>query len=320
MGLSPGLVIEQPGLLSTVQDRGRFGYMAQGFSPCGALDARSMTIANLLAGNRSGEAVLEMTLMGITARFASPAVIALTGGNFGSTLNGAPAPMYAAVAVKAGDILACPFAITGCRSYLAVSGGFDLPQILGSRSTHLKCALGGFEGRKLAQGDELAFRENRETLPDMPGRVWKAPVLPQGTIEARAIPGPQDGIFAGPGLERFFSQTFTVSNQSDRMGIRLEGERVASSGAVDIISDGIALGSVQVPSSGKPIILLADRQTTGGYAKIATVISADIPLLAQARPGDSLDFREITVKEAQRLYNTEQKLYQKYAKKWSCHE
>jgi biotin-dependent carboxylase-like uncharacterized protein len=308
-------------MLTTVQDGGRRGLMASGFSPCGALDTRSLAIANLLVGNRPDEATLEMTLLGITAQFTSGAVIALAGADFSPMLNGIPLPMYTAVAVKGGDTLICQFAKTGCRAYLAVSGGFDIPEVLGSRSTYLKCGIGGFEGRKLAQGDELVFREknenavalrkkNKRFLKDLQKWLESAAKTP---IEVRAIPGPQDVVFAEKGVEQFFSQTFTVSNQSDRMGIRLEGEPIVANGSVDIISDGIALGSVQVPSSGKPIILLADRQTTGGYAKIATVISADIPLLAQARPGDSLRFYCVTVREAQRAYRREERIIRKLA-------
>jgi biotin-dependent carboxylase-like uncharacterized protein len=214
--------------------------------------------------------------------------------------------MYTAVSVNSGDTLICQFAKTGCRAYLAVGGGFDIPEVLGSRSTYLKCGIGGFDGRKLIQGDELLFRDTkaireRNDKFEKKLRKWleNAAKTAKTPIEVCAIPGPQDAVFTGKGLEQFFSQTFTVSNQSDRMGIRLEGEPITANGSTDIISDGIALGSVQVPSSGKPIILLADRQTTGGYAKIATVISADIPLLAQARPGDSLRFRRVTVREAQ---------------------
>jgi biotin-dependent carboxylase-like uncharacterized protein len=313
------LVIENPGILTSVQDGGRRGFMAAGFSPCGALDSRSMTIANLLCGNAVDEAVLEMTLTGIDGRFTSPAVIALAGGDFSPTLNGAPLPMYAACAVKAGDRLSCGFAKTGCRAYLAVSGGFALAPVMGSRSTYLKYGLGGFLGRKLAAGDTLGFRANRETLPNLAGRVWKT--VPQldttAGIAIRAIPGPQDTLFAGRGLEQFFSQPFTVSNQSDRMGIRLEGEPIVCDTRVDIISDGIALGSVQVPASGQPIVLLADRQTTGGYAKIATVITTDIPHLAQCRPGDTVRFNRITVAEAQKHYIREQREYHRWYKKWS---
>ena len=293
------IIIENAGALTTVQDLGRHGYLGLGFSPCGALDERSHRLANALAGNDENAAALEMTLMGITACFTSPALIALTGADFGATLNGAPLALNTAVQVSAGDTLACGMATAGLRGYLAVAGGIAVDAVMGSRSTHLKCGIGGFEGRKLAPGDELPFGTQFRAAPSAPEALQ--PILRTSPQVVRAIAGPEDHMFPDVSLEQFFAAEFTVSPQCDRMGIRLDGEAIVSKNGTDIISNGIAAGSVQVPSSGLPIILLADRQTVGGYAKIATVITRDLPLLAQLRPGDKLRFTRVTVQDAQRL-------------------
>ena len=304
------MTILSAGPLSTIQDEGRFGHMNTGFSPGGAADIYAMKIANLLVGNFPGEGVVEMTLLGMTVRFDCDTAIALTGAPMKPLLNQAPIPMYETIPVHKGDILTCGMVLSGIRSYLAVSGGFDLPPVMGSLSTNLKCALGGFEGRSLQNGDQLPLRvSNPSSLPKpqkfVPDCYWESPMT------LRVIPGPQDDMFSNFGRETFFTSTYKVSLQSDRMGVRLEGEKVESTEGVDIISDGIAAGSIQIPASGTPIIMMADRQTTGGYAKIATVISADLKKAAQARPGTLIRFEAVTHKEAVRLKKEEQKTLKK---------
>jgi biotin-dependent carboxylase-like uncharacterized protein len=293
------IIIENAGALTTVQDLGRHGYMGLGFPPCGALDEQSFRLANALAGNEANAAALEMTLLGVTARFTAPGIIALTGADFGATLNAAPLALNTPVPVNAGDRLACGMATQGLRGSLAIAGGIDVPLVMGSRSTHLKCGIGGFEGRKLASGDELAIGGQRGAADSTVQEITQ-PISRSNPQIIRAIAGPEEDLFSGEALAQFFSAEFTLSPQCDRMGIRLDGEPIPAKSGTDIISTGIAAGSVQVPSSGLPIILLADRQTVGGYAKIATVIRADLPLLAQMRPGDKLQFRQVSVQEAQR--------------------
>lgn len=257
-----------------------------------------------------------MTLLGMTVRFDCDTAIALTGAPMQPVLNQTPVPMYETLSVCKGDILTCGIISSGSRSYLAVSGGFDLPAAMGSISTNLKCALGGFQGRSLQNGDQIPLRN---TLPGrhpkhqkfLPEPYWESPMT------LRVIPGPQDDMFTATGKETFFSSSYTVSLQSDRMGVRLEGDRVESIQGVDIISDGIVTGSIQIPASGTPIIMMADRQTTGGYAKIATVISADLKKAAQARPGTQIRFESVSHKEAVRLKKEElktlKKLYGRHA-------
>lgn len=301
--------ILSPGPLTTVQDLGRHGYMKDGFSPSGAMDTRAAVIANLLVGNDKNDAVLEMTLMGIGARVLDRTVVAFAGGNFSPKINGAAVPMMQAIAVFPGDEIAMGFAASGCRAYMAVRGGIDVPLVMGSRSTNLKAHVGGFEGRKLMAGDILPI------FPASPlsegetarRRLPYAPYFENGMLSVRAVPGPEDDRFPEQTLSAFFSEEYTVTPASDRMGMRLDGTPLASKNGVDIVSGGIAMGSVQIPPNGKPIVLLADRQTVGGYAKLATVITADIPLLAQAKPGDRVRFVRCTLDAAQRAAREEQK-------------
>lgn len=300
----PKITVISSGPLSTIQDEGRFGSMSTGFSPNGAMDSYSMKLANILVGNAPGDGVIEMTLMGMTLQFDCTAVIALTGADMGPDINGRAINMYTAVEVHAGDILTLQMARNGMRTYLAVAQGFDIPQVMGSMSTNLKCALGGFQGRKLQSGDEIPLRHS---LPlSLIGERSLPPENNYGpTISVRVIPGPQADYFTDKGIQTFLSCEYTVSHTSDRMGVRLEGDKVESKNGVDILSDGIATGSVQIPASGTPIIMMADRQTTGGYAKIATVISADLKKIAQARPGTKILFLAVSEKEALRLKKKE---------------
>lgn len=292
------LTILSPGPLSTIQDGGRFGVLGKGFSPGGAMDMDAMVLANLLVGNAPGVGVIEMTMLGISARFDCDCAIALTGADMAARLNDSPIQRYCAVTVHAGDVLSMKAAKNGMRAYLAVTGGFDLPVVMGSVSTNLKCGLGGFQGRKLRSGDELPL--NQSSAVFQPRRVPVPEDYPD-SISLRVLLGPQDDAFTRQGIDTFLGSAYTVTDKADRMGIRLSGERIESKQGVDILSDGIAAGSVQIPASGMPIIMMADRQTTGGYAKIATVVSADLSRAAQARPGTRIRFVQVTEAEAIRL-------------------
>lgn len=299
--------ILSPGPLSTLQDAGRFGYMSTGFSPSGAMDTYSMKIANILVGNRPEEGVIEMTMMGMTVTFDADAVIALTGADMQPYRNDEedPLPLYTATQVHKGDVIKMGAAASGMRGYLAVAGGFDLPFVMGSLSTNLKCGLGGYQGRKLKAGDVLPLRETlnlsiigaRQTAPEND--------YPK-SLTVRVVLGPQEDYFTDKGIETFLGSWYTVSGQSDRMGVRLEGNKIENKNGVDIISDGIATGAVQIPASGTPIIMMADRQTTGGYAKIATVISADLKRMAQAAPGTKIHFVAVSQKDAVKLKKEEE--------------
>lgn len=300
-----GIRILKSGMLTTVQDLGRTGYQSQGFSVAGVMDVRSFKIANLLLDNPENEAVLEFTLIGPTLEFTSATIIAITGGDFQPTINGEPAPMYTAIYMHKGDILKFGSARTGSRGYVAFSSYLDVPVVMGSRCTNMKSSVGGFKGRKLQADDCIRFRIKRRYLPFFLSRKLTPDQFDQEAETLRVIMGPQDDVFSKQGIETFLNNEYTVTSEFDRMGCRLEGPFIAPKETSDIISDGIAFGSIQVPSHGKPIILLADRQTTGGYAKIATVVSVDIPKLVQRKTDHKIRFEAITVQEAQKLYMKE---------------
>lgn len=302
----PKMTIVSPGALSTVQDEGRFGHMSTGFSPNGAMDMHSMKLANILIGNNPSDGVIEMTLTGMTVSFDCTSVIALTGADMSPEINGNPMDMYTAVEVHDGDILSLGTAKSGMRSYLAVAGGFDIPYVMNSMSTNLKCSLGGVDGRKLCRGDEIHLRHSIP-ISLIGKRSIKKENMYETLAVVRVIPGPQDDCFTVDGMETFLSSEYFVSEKSDRMGVRLEGEKIESKNGVDIISDGICSGSVQVTPSGTPIIMMADRQTTGGYAKIATAISADLGKIAQARPGTKIKFEQTDEKTAIKLLKKEER-------------
>ncbi len=286
------------GPLTTVVDGGRYGYMSVGFSSGGAMDLYSMRVANILVGNGMDEGALEMTFMGIEAEFDTDAVIAITGADMTPTVNGETIPMYEAVTVRRGDRLSLKKAESGMRAYLAVAGGFDISKVMGSYSTNLKCAVGGYEGRKLRAGDSLPLKRGSRLIAE---RKAEKENSYKKSINVRVILGPQDDYFTEKGISDFLSKVYTVSDKSDRMGIRLSGEPVENKNGVDIISDAIVMGSVQIPASGEPIIMMADRQTTGGYAKIATVITSDLGLLAQSYPGTEIRFTAVSYNKAVRL-------------------
>ncbi len=304
------LEILSPGLLSTIQDLGRFGFQASGFAPTGAADSLSMRRANALVGNAPGAAVLAMMLLGVTAQFRTACEIDLTGADMAPKINGSEIENGTAVRIDSGDVLELSGTRDGMGCYLAVAGGFDIPLVMGSRSTGMRFGLGGFNGRKLSRGDVLPLRA---PVADLPGiecrRLISKPVFSRHVV-LRAVAGPQDYMFSEEELNGFFSRPYSVTNATDRMGIRLEGKPIVPKNTSDIISDGTAFGAVQVPSGGQPIILMADRQTTGGYAKIATVITADLPRAAQMRPGNTVRFMPVSVEQAQEILAAENKNYE----------
>ena len=301
--------VVQPGLLTTVQDMGRYGYQQYGVPVSGAMDSFALRVANLLLGNNEGEACLEITLLGLRLRVLEDTVVAITGADLSPMLNNSSLPMWEAVMVRHGDNISFPKPKRGCRSYLAVADGIDVPRVMGSSSTYVKSHLGGLEGRPLRAGDRL--KSGKASPRILEGKL-PSQYIPeyQNQSELRVILGPQDDHFTEKGIHTFLHSEYTISTEADRVGYRLHGPCVEHKAGADIISDGIPLGAVQVPGNGLPIVLLADRQTTGGYTKIATVITVDIPKLAQAKPGDKVRFIQITEEEAHRaLKKYEQTIY-----------
>jgi antagonist of KipI len=288
-----------PGPQTTVQDAGRRGQLRYGIPPSGPVDARSFTLANRLVGNVDGEAALEFTLIGPRLRVEGPCTAAVTGAVVPVTVNDAPAPRWTTLTLAAGDVLRIGPARAGVRGYVAFAGGIDVPPVLGSRATYLRGRLGGLDGRALRRDDVLRLGP----ASPAPRRAVRPDAIPdwQESPALRVVLGPQADRFTDEGIAAFLGGVYEVLPQSDRMGARLQGPRIAHARGHDIISDGVALGAVQVPGDGQPIVLLVDRQSTGGYTKIATVCSFDIPRVGQAKPGQRIRFSAIDVREAQRL-------------------
>jgi biotin-dependent carboxylase-like uncharacterized protein len=276
------------------------------------MDPYAFRIGNLLVGNCAGEAALEITLGGFTAEFLIETRFAVTGANPGIRLNDRLISAWSAHPACKGDVLSLEFAKRGARDYLALAGGIDVPLMMGSRSTYLRGCFGGYQGRALIKGDILESRIQRQTLRELsPAKELIPPYA--GKVILRVILGPQDDAFNEENLFTFLNAAYEVTQRSDRMGCLLEGPPIKHKRGADIISDGTAFGSIQIPGSGRPIILMADRQTTGGYVKIATVISVDLPLIAQALPGSKVRFEAMGLEEAQELLSEQEKRITEWA-------
>jgi KipI family sensor histidine kinase inhibitor len=298
--------VAEPGLLATVQDGGRRGWRRLGVGASGAMDPRALGEANRAAGNDAGAAVLECTVGGPALRFMAPAHFAVAGADLGAVLHrddlGAwPVPLGTRVRARAGNVLAFAGRRQGCRAYVAVAGGFDVPLVLGSRATDLPGGFGGFAGRALRAGD--ALRAGRPPAEERAAGAEPAKGRADDAVTTlRVVPGPQDDLFTAEALRRLFSAEYAVRAESDRVGCRLEGPALAHAGPSEIASDGMLPGCIQVPPDGQPIVMGPDSPTTGGYPKIATVIGADRPALAQLVPGRArVRFQAVTVDEALRI-------------------
>lgn len=290
------LLIHEPGPLTTVQDLGRPGHLRVGIPASGPMDADAFVLGNRLVGNPDGAAGLECTLMGPRVEFTDARTVAVSGAEMPVTLNGREAPRWQALPVNAGDVLKLGSAKSGVRAYLALSGGIETPPTLGSRSTYVRGRLGGLAGRALKKGDRLPLGAAAAARP---GRM-RAGSIPEyaGEPEIRVVLGPQDDRFTAGGIAVFLEGPYEMLPQSDRMGARLRGPFIEHMRGHDIVSDGIALGGIQVVGDGQPIVLLVDRQSTGGYTKIATVCSFDIGRVGQTKPGQRLRFRSLSVADA----------------------
>lgn len=318
-----GFVVVKPGLLTTVQDLGRPGLQRQGIPVGGAMDRHALRVANLLVGNDEGAAGLELTLVGPTLTISGDALIAVCGADLAARLDGCELPLWRPVLARAGSTLAFGAAKSGCRAYVAVAGGVAVPPALGGRGTYMRAGLGGVDGRALAAGDRVpagapsglargciaALRERAPSGSAPPGAAaWHAApraAAAAGPAVLRALPGSEHAAFAAASQAALFAAdaAFTVSPASDRMGYRLIGGlALALAAPLEMASHAVTPGTVQVPPSGDPIVLMADCQTTGGYPKIAQVAAVDLPVLAQRKPGDRVAFRQISLEEAHRLY------------------
>jgi antagonist of KipI len=310
----PRLRVLQPGMLTSVQDRGRRGYQGQGIPPAGAMDEYALRASNALCGNSIDEAVLELTMYGGSYEFVEGGSFALAGADMGARLNDCGLPLWQQCSAKAGDRLTFGWAKRGCRLYLGISGGIDVPLVLGSRSTYVLGKFGGFHGRMLAKGDELYSQpsQEKEATPVVFSPDW----IPsyESALTVRVILGPQLACFTGKGIATFLQNGYSITSQANRMGYRLEGQPIQIKGRADILTDGIPAGAVQVQSEGQPLLLLAERQTTGGYAKIACVIGADLWRLGQAKPGDSIHFQAVSLQEAETAWRDLSELWNRWTR------
>jgi antagonist of KipI len=299
--------VQAPGLLTTVQDLGREGFGPIGVSPSGAADAISLRLGNRLVANSESASGLEMTLLGGTFHFPQTAILALTGSDFGATLDGAAVDLWTSVEARSGQTLRLGPTRSGARCYLCVHGGIVVTPFLGSASTHILSGLGGFEGRALRKGDVLEigpatmYYRRRTIAP----QAWDCP-SPRRIL--RVTPGPQMDWFPESSLRTFYTGTYRVGEQSNRMGLRLEGAPVSHDSSGQMITEGAPLGAVQMPPDGLPIILFVEQQTTGGYPKIANVISADLHCVGQLRPRDEIRFEQVTFEAARALLIEQEKL------------
>ncbi|GAB3540174.1 biotin-dependent carboxyltransferase family protein [Pontibacter brevis] len=322
------LKIISSGLLTTIQDLGRHGYQKDGIIVSGAMDTFALRAANLLIGNEEAEAGIEVTLMGPKIQFEQHHLIAITGADLSPTIDGEPVKGWRPLFVEAGSVLEFGSPRSGCRAYISVAGGFDIPKVLGSYATYLSAGLGGLNGSALQAGDTLPCK----SFPDKTERFLQGMVQNQkgasGTqanwaVDSslyfkyeepqpiRVLKGPEYGLFSEQSQQDFWRMAYQVTSQSDRMGYRLRGTRLSLAEQADMLSSAVTFGTVQVPAEGNPIVLLADHQTTGGYPRIAQVISADFSKLAQLTPRDKLRFTEVTLEEAQLLYIRQEKNIEK---------
>jgi antagonist of KipI len=320
------MLVVRAGFLTSVQDLGRTGYRQFGVSLGGALDAFALRVANLLVGNEESVAGLEITLGGLQLRFADQRIVAWCGGEFDVRVGSTSVPAGHAALINAGEELKFNHPKTGCRCWLAISGGIDAPTVLGSRSTDLRASFGGFEGRAVRDGDELPLGNFRRSQTAAAGRIssWSAPEPWSQTASAnpilQVVRGPDWDRFGASTLQRFTSESFAVSPDSDRMGVRFDGPELPRSDDVDLISEAASPGTIQVPPSGRPILLLGDCQTIGGYPKIAHVITFDLPVAAQLRAGDHVRFSEVSLTDAHRLLLQREREFERFRIGLSLHD
>lgn len=293
-------------MLTTVQDLGRWGFQSQGVPVAGPMDPFAHRVANALVGNDVRDATLEVTLVGPEIGFDAPTTFAVAGGEFDLFLDGEPAPTHRACRVGAGGRLRFGDRRSGARAYLAIAGGLDVPLVLGSHATHVLSRMGGLQGRPLARGDRIAF--GRDGLDRaVPSRIPRLPELPRAGACMRVMWGPHADRFTGAARTALGSGRYRITPESNRMGYRLEGPVLSHAGSADLISEATPLGGLQVPASGQPILLMADRQTSGGYPMLATVITADLRLAGQLAPGDWIAFRPCDLAEAVRALITQER-------------
>ncbi|MED4533007.1 biotin-dependent carboxyltransferase family protein [Metabacillus fastidiosus] len=306
--------ILKPGLLTAVQDMGRYGFQKYGVIVSGVMDSFASRIANIVVGNDENEAVLELTLTGPTLQFVKDSVISICGADFSPKVNGQRLPLWRPIFIQSGSIIHFSNVKEGCRAYIAVSGGINVPVVMGSKSTYIRAQIGGFKGRPLKRGDIIPVKAPAGYAIQLMGKLSRMEEETFSTVNwtvhhvlrksytrnIRFIRGPQFGLFSNETITTFEQNYFQISPQSDRMGYRLTGHILSTIEKIELFSEAVPIGTIQVPPDGNPIILMADRQTTGGYPILGIVASIDIPVLAQMKPGDKIKLKEITLEDAEK--------------------
>ena len=297
-----GIKVIKAGMLTTIQDLGRIGYRKDGVIESGAMDKDALLMGNLLLGNEETDAGLECTLSGPSLLFEKEALIAITGADLSAEINGTSIDRCRPILVPKGAVLSFGEALAGCRAYLTVQGGFDVPQVLGSYSTYLRAGFGGFEGRALKKGDQIAFNQDIPVLPErLNWSLSRSMFTSLNPQVIRVIKGPEFDLFQEKSIADLLIKEFSISNAADRMGYQLEGPLLQLKTNKEMLSSAVAFGTVQVTAQGSPVILMADHQTTGGYPRILQVLSVDLGKLAQLSPGQLIQFEMLTLKQAQKL-------------------
>lgn len=305
------ITILKPGLCTTVQDLGRYGHQKYGVVVGGAMDSYSHRIANILVGMEENAATLEITLIGPVITFHQDTLIAICGGDFTPTINRKQVPMWRPYLVRKDSILRFDRCKKGCRAYIAMAGGLDVPSVMGSSATYIRGNIGGLHGGALKANDVIPIgllnqyskkikQEIKQTPPN-----WFIPAKPLSPV-IRVTKGRHFHLFSESSQRKFFESIFEITNNADRMGYRLNGSPLTLAKKGEMISEAVDFGTVQITPDGNPVVLMADRQTTGGYPKIAQVISVDLPLLAQMKPKDRILFREVSLEDAQQLLREEE--------------
>lgn len=305
--------ILKPGLLSTIQDLGRFGSQKYGVIVGGAMDSLSVRIANILVGNEEGEATIEITMFGTELEMLEETILAITGGNLNPVIDGKNVPMWRPILIQKGQVLKFTAPSSGSRAYISLSGGIEVPEVMGSKSTHAHAKIGGHKGRELQKGDILSCGEitergeifmkqlKEENVPFEWFADYSAFYISPEPNKIRILKGSEFDYFDEASQKIFFKHPYKLTINANRMGYQLEGSKLALTKQFELLSEGVTYGTVQVPSNGQPIILMAERQTTGGYPKIGQVATVDLPRLAQLQPRDEIEFEMITINEAEKL-------------------
>lgn len=325
------LQIDKEGLQTTVQDLGRNGFQKYGVIASGVMDPYAHRLANIMVGNEETKATIEITLMGPKITFLADCLFALTGANLSPAIDGVQLKMWRPILVRKGSKLTFGKPVCGCRTYMAVAGGIDVPEVMGSQSTYLRASIGGFNGRALQKGDVIPIADAPQHVQGFIDRLAKDVkdttfVQAEWTLNSEAIPtyekeatvrvteGRQAYLFDEKSQKDFLEQSYQVTSDSDRMGYRLKGTKLTLKEPKELLSEAVSFGSIQVPPDGQPIILMADRQTTGGYPKIGTVVTVDLPKVSQLKPGEKIRFEKTSLEEAQRALIEQRKLIDELSK------